>query len=100
MRGTSLSNEAVDWMETGHGLPETECMGLEEPFPDAIHGPELDRLIGNDGIVFLMAIRVTIKSLLLRRIKRKPPLLALVGHPHSRGCRLGCVMHRLLYKDV
>lgn len=51
------------------------------------------------AIVFLMVIRVITKSLLQQKIKRKPPLLVLMELLRSRGCPLGCVMHRLLFRD-
>uniref|UniRef100_A0A3Q7EBH7 Uncharacterized protein n=1 Tax=Solanum lycopersicum TaxID=4081 RepID=A0A3Q7EBH7_SOLLC len=41
---------------------------------------------------------VTTKSLLHRRIKRKPRLLVLMELSRSRECLLGCEMHRLLFR--
>uniref|UniRef100_A0A3Q7GJ62 Reverse transcriptase domain-containing protein n=1 Tax=Solanum lycopersicum TaxID=4081 RepID=A0A3Q7GJ62_SOLLC len=36
--------------------------------------------------------------LTLKGIKIRPLLLSLMGHSHSKGCRLGCIMHRPLSK--
>uniref|UniRef100_A0A3Q7G4P9 Uncharacterized protein n=1 Tax=Solanum lycopersicum TaxID=4081 RepID=A0A3Q7G4P9_SOLLC len=60
-------------------------MGWKDHFPM----PCMDQM-KKGGIVFLMVIRVTIKSLSNRRLKRKPLLLARVELSRSRGCLLGC----------
>ena len=52
------------------------------------------------GIVFLMGIRVTTKSLLHQKIKRKPLLLVLMEPLHSRECHLGYVMHRPRFRCI
>ena len=53
-----------------------------------------------DGIVFLMAVRVTTIFLLPRMIKRRPPLFTHIGRSYSRGCLLGYVIYRQLSRGV
>ena len=56
----------------------------KDNFPMLFMDQMLDRLARKGWYYFLMSIRVITKFLLHRKIKRKPPLLVLVGPSHSR----------------
>ena len=75
-------------------------MTRKDHFPLLFIDQMLDRLVGNEYFCFLDGYLGYNRSLLLQKIRRRPPSHALMTLSLSRECHLGCVTLQEPFRDV